>query len=96
VTSRLTPRLALRARAGFLPLLILNSTLAYCQNLSNFLVTKHTSALTLQARGRLCAPFLCLIAQSRREDDHCVPLLLPESSSSILGMFTYCLSAPMD
>ena len=38
-------------RAGFLPLLILNSCLAYCQNLSNFLVTKHTSALTLQARA---------------------------------------------
>lgn len=29
-------------------LLILNSTLAYSANLSNFLVTKHTSALTLQ------------------------------------------------
>ena len=42
-----------RCRAGFLPLLILNSCLAYCQNLSNFLVTKHTSALTLQARAAL-------------------------------------------
>ena len=42
---------SVRVRAGFLPLLILNSTLAYCQNLSNFLVTKHTSALTLQARA---------------------------------------------
>lgn len=29
-------------------LLLLNSTLAYAANLSNFLVTKHTSALTLQ------------------------------------------------
>ncbi|XP_050230320.1 UDP-URONIC ACID TRANSPORTER 1-like [Mercurialis annua] len=32
-------------------LLILNSTMAYSANLSNFLVTKHTSALTLQVLG---------------------------------------------
>ncbi|KAL9232597.1 hypothetical protein vseg_007692 [Gypsophila vaccaria] len=32
-------------------LLILNSTLAYSANLTNFLVTKHTSALTLQVLG---------------------------------------------
>ncbi|XP_021677495.2 UDP-URONIC ACID TRANSPORTER 1-like isoform X2 [Hevea brasiliensis] len=32
-------------------LLILNSTMAYSTNLSNFLVTKHTSALTLQVLG---------------------------------------------
>ena len=37
-------------RAGFLALLGLNSFLAFFVNLSNFLVTKHTSALTLQAR----------------------------------------------
>lgn len=29
-------------------LLLVNSTMAYAANLSNFLVTKHTSALTLQ------------------------------------------------
>ncbi|KAM3691083.1 hypothetical protein ACJW31_09G168300 [Castanea mollissima] len=32
-------------------LLALNSTMAYAANLSNFLVTKHTSALTLQVLG---------------------------------------------
>ncbi|KDP26086.1 hypothetical protein JCGZ_21119 [Jatropha curcas] len=32
-------------------LLLLNSTMAYSANLSNFLVTKHTSALTLQVLG---------------------------------------------
>ena len=37
---------------GFLALLGLNSFLAFFVNLSNFLVTKHTSALTLQARAR--------------------------------------------
>lgn len=32
-------------------LLLVNSTMAYSANLSNFLVTKHTSALTLQVLG---------------------------------------------
>ncbi|XP_022747605.1 UDP-URONIC ACID TRANSPORTER 1-like [Durio zibethinus] len=32
-------------------LLLVNSTMAYAANLSNFLVTKHTSALTLQVLG---------------------------------------------
>ena len=43
-------------RAGFLALLGLNSFLAFFVNLSNFLVTKHTSALTLQARIAPCMP----------------------------------------
>ena len=37
--------------AAFAGWLLLNSTLAYCQNLLNFLVTKYTSALTLQVLG---------------------------------------------
>ena len=37
-------------RAGFLTLLLLNAFTAYFQNLSNFLVTKATSPLTLQVR----------------------------------------------
>ena len=41
---------------GFLALLGLNSFLAFFVNLSNFLVTKHTSALTLQARLRCPDP----------------------------------------
>lgn len=36
---------------GFWGLLLLNSFLAYFVNLTNFLVTKHTSALTLQVLG---------------------------------------------
>ncbi|MFS7958097.1 putative sugar phosphate transporter domain-containing protein [Helianthus anomalus] len=36
---------------GIVWLLILNSSLAYFVNLTNFLVTKHTSALTLQVLG---------------------------------------------
>lgn len=35
---------------GIIWLLIFNSSLAYFVNLTNFLVTKHTSALTLQVR----------------------------------------------
>lgn len=38
-------------RAGFWMLLILNSGMAYFVNLTNFLVTKYTSALTLQVGG---------------------------------------------
>lgn len=37
--------------SGFWPLLFFNSFLAYFVNLTNFLVTKHTSALTLQVIG---------------------------------------------
>lgn len=45
---------------GFLALLGLNSFLAFFVNLSNFLVTKHTSALTLQARLEWALPYVCL------------------------------------
>ena len=41
-------RLPSVAPAAFWGLLFLNSFLAYFVNLTNFLVTKHTSALTLQ------------------------------------------------
>lgn len=44
-------RLPTVAPAAFWALLFLNSFLAYFVNLTNFLVTKHTSALTLQVRG---------------------------------------------
>ena len=36
--------------------LLLNSLLAYAVNLLNFVVTKYTSALTLQARRRTPRP----------------------------------------
>jgi drug/metabolite transporter (DMT)-like permease len=36
---------------GFWPLLVVNAVMAYFVNLTNFLVTKHTSALTLQVLG---------------------------------------------
>ena len=44
--------------AAFWVLLLLNSAMAWAANLTNFLVTKHTSALTLQARqpGAGCSP----------------------------------------
>lgn len=45
---------------GFLPALALNATLAFFVNLSNFMVTKHTSALTLQA-GCPARPSLLLL-----------------------------------
>ena len=36
----------------FAVVLLLNCTVAYCANLTNFLVTKATSALTLQVLGK--------------------------------------------
>lgn len=45
-----TLSLALKHKYMWL-LLLVNSTMAYSANLSNFLVTKHTSALTLQVLG---------------------------------------------
>ncbi|KAK3039615.1 hypothetical protein RJ639_027206 [Escallonia herrerae] len=45
-----TLTLALKHRFMWL-LLLVNSTMAYSANLTNFLVTKHTSALTLQVLG---------------------------------------------
>lgn len=47
----LSNALILGQEAGFWPLLFFNSFLAYFVNLTNFLVTKHTSALTLQVIG---------------------------------------------
>ena len=37
-----------RADFGIVWMLLINSAMAYFVNLTNFLVTKHTSALTLQ------------------------------------------------
>lgn len=50
------------AKPGFVWWLAVNSAMAYAVNLTNFLVTKFTSPLTLQARRaargvrRCCAP----------------------------------------
>ncbi|GBF95844.1 sugar phosphate phosphate translocator-like [Raphidocelis subcapitata] len=46
-------RALVAARPGFLWWLLLNSSLAYAVNLTNFMVTKHTSALTLQVLGNM-------------------------------------------
>jgi hypothetical protein len=49
-----------REGPGIIFLLFLNSGMAYFVNLTNFLVTKHTSALTLQVRfeRRFCQSLL--------------------------------------
>ena len=44
----------LAVAAGFVPMLALNSALAFFVNLTNFLVTKTTSALTLQVCCLAC------------------------------------------
>jgi hypothetical protein len=47
-----------RVDPGILLLLFVNSSMAYFVNLTNFLVTKHTSALTLQVSSVLCVALL--------------------------------------
>jgi hypothetical protein len=42
----------LATNSGFLGWLLFNSFMAYAVNLTNFMVTKYTSALTLQVRAR--------------------------------------------
>jgi hypothetical protein len=59
-----------KARAdgpGILFLLLLNSGMAYFVNLTNFLVTKHTSALTLQVSSHSgCRRFVRYFVRSTR------------------------------
>jgi hypothetical protein len=43
----------LHAKPGFFWTLLINSCMAYAVNLTNFLVTKYTSALTLQVLGNM-------------------------------------------
>jgi drug/metabolite transporter (DMT)-like permease len=49
--TALANALVLGQAGGFWPLLLFNAVLAYFVNLTNFLVTKYTSALTLQVLG---------------------------------------------
>lgn len=49
--TALAHALVLGRTGGFWPLLLVNAVMAYFVNLTNFLVTKYTSALTLQVLG---------------------------------------------
>ena len=62
--------------------LLFNSALAYFVNLTNFLVTKHTSALTLQ---------VCPISPHRL-----YPLVILNSIFGIANIFFYLISLAID
>ncbi|KEH34138.1 probable sugar phosphate/phosphate translocator At3g11320 [Medicago truncatula] len=62
-------------------LLIFNSTLAYFVNLTNFLVTKHTSALTLQVLGNAKGAVAVVIS-----------ILIFRNPVSVTGMLGYSLT----
>ena len=49
--------------AGFVPALGLNACLAFFVNLTNFMVTKYTSALTLQVGVRAATIFLQILGK---------------------------------
>ncbi|CAN6443526.1 unnamed protein product [Victoria cruziana] len=62
-------------------LLFVNSAMAYSANLSNFLVTKHTSALTLQVLGNAKGAVAVVIS-----------ILLFQNPISFIGMAGYSLT----
>lgn len=61
--------------------LLINSAVAYCVNLTNFLVTKHTSALTLQVLGNAKGAVAVVVS-----------ILLFRNPVSITGMLGYTLT----
>ncbi|KAK7301812.1 hypothetical protein RJT34_12688 [Clitoria ternatea] len=70
-----------RDDSNILWLLIFNSTMAYFVNLTNFLVTKHTSALTLQVLGNAKGAVAVVIS-----------VLIFRNPVSITGMLGYSLT----
>ncbi|KAL2332913.1 hypothetical protein Fmac_014126 [Flemingia macrophylla] len=70
-----------REDASILWLLLFNSALAYFVNLTNFLVTKHTSALTLQVLGNAKGAVAVVIS-----------ILIFRNPVSVTGMFGYSLT----
>lgn len=61
--------------------LLFNSTLAYFVNLTNFLVTKHTSALTLQVLGNAKGAVAVVVS-----------ILIFRNPVSVIGMLGYGLT----
>ena len=67
-----TCRQLMAASPWFLPFLAANAATAYFVNLTNFMVTKHTSALTLQVRKSAtacCLPGSCVRAACRQAEE---------------------------
>jgi drug/metabolite transporter (DMT)-like permease len=62
-------------------LLVVNSAMAYFVNLTNFLVTKHTSALTLQVLGNAKGAVAVVVS-----------ILLFRNPVSVVGMVGYSLT----
>jgi multidrug transporter EmrE-like cation transporter len=62
-------------------LLFANSTMVYFVNLTNFLVTKHTSALTLQVLGNAKGAMAVVVS-----------ILLFRNPVSVVGMVGYSLT----
>ncbi|KAK1437128.1 hypothetical protein QVD17_02913 [Tagetes erecta] len=61
--------------------LLFNSAMAYCVNLTNFLVTKHTSALTLQVLGNAKGAVAVVVS-----------ILIFKNPVSVTGMLGYLLT----
>ncbi|KAI3819067.1 hypothetical protein L1987_12889 [Smallanthus sonchifolius] len=61
--------------------LLFNSAMAYCVNLTNFLVTKHTSALTLQVLGNAKGAVAVVVS-----------IMIFKNPVSVTGMLGYLLT----
>jgi len=72
---------ALARKDVLMLLLFVNSTMAYFVNLTNFLVTKHTSALTLQVLGNAKGAVAVVVS-----------ILLFRNPVSVVGMVGYSLT----
>ncbi|KAJ7533484.1 hypothetical protein O6H91_13G051500 [Diphasiastrum complanatum] len=70
-----------RKDMGLVGLIAINSTMAYFVNLTNFLVTKHTSALTLQVLGNAKGAVAVVLS-----------ILLFRNPVSTMGMIGYSLT----
>ncbi|KAH7548169.1 hypothetical protein JRO89_XS14G0077400 [Xanthoceras sorbifolium] len=74
--------------------LLFNSALAYFVNLTNFLVTKHTSALTLQGFEILKKTFRCIqvLGNAKGAVAVVVSILIFRNPVSVTGMLGYTLT----
>ncbi|CAL5431013.1 unnamed protein product [Camellia sinensis] len=68
-------------------LLSINSVAAYLANLSNFLVTKHTSALTLQRRG-----FILVLGNAKGAVAVVISILLFQNPVTVVGIGGYTMT----
>jgi drug/metabolite transporter (DMT)-like permease len=87
-TAFATTRALMEASPGFFWWLLGNSCLAYAVNLTNFLVTKYTSALTLQVLGN-CKGVIAAVVSVFMFKNHVTPRGCLGYAVTVAGVFLY-------